>query len=359
MTSVVNEQADEKVPVGVKSIPYPPSWFDKLEAQIDKLPGHYLIYYVVFGVLIGLLSTFSSGTDLQHIGPFSPITRIYGAFLITYLLGMTHYLDRAAADAIDKIKPSLELDESSFALVKYRLTNLPARTAVVVSLSWVLILFISLGFYPDLIGFKLDLLDLAHQVFILQGILVWWMLGLGAYHTIHQLREVSRTHETYLQVNLYNLGDLYSLSGLSAISSIGVIAPVTIAVIVMPDYVIQPMGVAFLIVCSLVAGATLTWPLWNIHQAMVREKVRIQAACSTRYEALLGEWHDRIDERQLNGNSELYATIKGLAAEKEEIEKIPTWPWSPGMLRGWIASLFLPLAIWTIQVILENLVFRK
>ena len=134
------------------------------------------------------------------------------------------------------------------------------------------------------------------------------------------------------------------------------IAPVTIALVVMPEYILQPMGLAFIVLCSLIAGITLAWPIWNVHKAMVKEKARIQAACSARYEALLTEWHAMIDQRALGGNSDLRAAINGLMEEKEEIKKIPTWPWSPGIVRGWIASLALPLAIWIIQFLLEYFV---
>jgi hypothetical protein len=359
MSSAVSEQSTETTSAGLQSLPYPPSWFDKLEVGIDKLPGHYLIYYGVFGMLIGILSSFSGGVEGQLSGPFSATTRIFGGFLITYLLAMAHFLDRIAEAAIEKIKPSLDIDEATFQIVKYRLTNLPASMTIWVSLSWVLILILSILFYPDLIGYDIDLRNSAYLLFIFQGLIVWWLLGLGSYHTIHQLREVSRTHERYLQVNLYNLGDLYALSNLTAISSIGVIVPVTIAVIILPEYVLLPMGLAFLVVSSFVAGITLTWPLWNLHQAMVKEKARIQSECSKRYEALLGEWHAKIDKHQLEGNEDIYAAIQGLAAEKLEIQRIPTWPWSTGMLRGWMASLALPIIIWTIQVLLETFVFDK
>jgi hypothetical protein len=348
----VNEAA-----AGQARLPYPPSWFDRVEARIDALPGHFLMYYVAFGALIGVLSVLGAGGQADSLGPFSPVTRIFGAFLIAYLLGAAHYLDRTAVAALEKIKPRLELDPGEYSQLRYRLTTLPARKALLVSLGWILLLALSLLFYPEVIGFDLDLRNPLHVAFILQGVVVWWLLGLGAYHTIHQLREVSRAHEKFLHVNLYYPDDLYALSSMSAISSIAVIAPVTIALVVMPQYILQPMGLAFIVLCGLIAGITLAWPIWNVHQAMVKEKARIQAACSARYEALLGEWHARIDQRQLDGNSDLQAAINGLADEKEEIKKIPTWPWSPGIVRGWIASLVLPLAIWVVQVILEYFVF--
>lgn len=356
MNAVINPdpvQSDSALP---ESLPYAPSWFDRLEGWVEKLPGHYLIYYTAFGILVGGLSVLGVGGDRTLDGLFSPINRLFGAFLITYLLGVTHFLDRAADAAAGKIKPSLNVDKASFQLIKYRLTNLPAGMAIGSSLAWLLLLVLSVIFYPNLVGYEIDLRDPTYQLFFIQGIIVWWLLGLGSYHTIHQLREVSRTHERFLQVNLYNLGDLYSLSSMTAISSIGVILPVAIGAILLPEFILQPMGLAFIVASSLVAGLTLAWPIWNVHQAMVKEKARLQAEGSARYEALLEAWHAKIDTFQLEGSSQLDNAVQALRAEKDEIKKIPTWPWSPGVLRGWIASLLLPLAIWAVQVLLENFV---
>jgi len=211
--------------------------------------------------------------------------------------------------------------------------------------------------YPDFVGLQLNLETTEQLSFLVQGAILWWLLGFGAYHTIHQLREVSRAHEEYLRVNIYDLGNLYALSSMAAVSSILVIAPVTLALLVMPEYVLQPMGLAFIGLCSVVAAVTLTWPTWNLHRAIFREKSRILSECSARYQSLLEEWHSRLDERKLEGNAELSSAIRGVALEREELRKIPTWPWSPGILRGWLASLLLPLAIWILQLVLENAVF--
>ena len=161
--------------------PYPSSWFDRLEARIDALPGHYLLYYVGFGALIGILSILGGGGQVESVGPFSPKTRVFGAFLITYLLGASHFLDRVAAEALEKIKPRLDVDEEEFSLLRYRLTTLPARNAVLVSLGWLLLLALSIVFYPGIIGVDLDLRNPLHAVFMMQGVVVWWLLGLGAY----------------------------------------------------------------------------------------------------------------------------------------------------------------------------------
>jgi hypothetical protein len=87
---------------------------------------------------------------------------------------------------------------------------------------------------------------------------------------------------------------------------------------------------------------------------MIEEKERMDLECSERYESLLMEWHSKVDNRKLEGGSDLYSAIQSVLAEKGEIRKIPTWPWTPGTLRGWIAALFLPLAVWMLQWLIER-----
>ncbi|MGH2620287.1 MAG: hypothetical protein ACRDHG_06910 [Anaerolineales bacterium] len=44
----------------------------------------------------------------------------------------------------------------------------------------------------------------------------------------------------------------------------------------------------------------------------------------------------------------------GSAAEITRLARIPTWPWNPGTLRGVVATVSLPVAIWLIQFVLQR-----
>jgi hypothetical protein len=88
---------------------------------------------------------------------------------------------------------------------------------------------------------------------------------------------------------------------------------------------------------------------------MIDEKERMGIECSKRYEALMSDWHLKVDSREFDGSGVLHNAIRSLVVEKDEIQKVPTWPWPPGMLRGWIASLFLPVVVWVLQWLVERL----
>jgi hypothetical protein len=129
---------------------------------------------------------------------------------------------------------------------------------------------------------------------------------------------------------------------------------VSIAVAVVPSIALQPLGIVVIGVSIILAAITFAWPLWGVHRIMIEEKERMDLECSERYESLLMEWHSRVDSRELDGSGDLYSAIRSVLTEKGEISKIPTWPWTPGTLRGWIAALFLPLVVWTLQWLIER-----
>ena len=40
--------------------------------------------------------------------------------------------------------------------------------------------------------------------------------------------------------------------------------------------------------------------------------------------------------------------VSGVATTREQISRLPTWPWSPEVLRGFITALLLPILIWVV-----------
>jgi hypothetical protein len=46
--------------------------------------------------------------------------------------------------------------------------------------------------------------------------------------------------------------------------------------------------------------------------------------------------------------------LASLLNEERYIRTIPTWPWEPGALRGLLTALFLPLALFAAQRLIEQ-----
>jgi hypothetical protein len=51
----------------------------------------------------------------------------------------------------------------------------------------------------------------------------------------------------------------------------------------------------------------------------------------------------------------LEKALSGLLRMREVVSKLSTWPWQPETLRGLVAAVALPIAVWLIQFGLQRL----
>jgi hypothetical protein len=333
---------------------YSPSWYDRLSAWLENLPGPTALYYIGLGVALILILFGLTGPESTGGDRITDRMKLYLALIIPYVLASAHLLDTSAVRAIEKLRPALRLNEVSIEQMQYRIATLPARPALLASLVSIAAVHAPLLFGYDYLGIAPDPRIASQLAFFLIGILFWWVFGFAAYHTIHQLRAVSQIYSEHVNINLYRFSALYTLSTVTSITSIGILLAVSVAVALLPSIALQPIGLVVIGISLILAVITFAWPLWGVHRIMVEEKERMDLECSERYELLLKEWHSKVDSRKLDGSSDLYSAIQSVLAERDEIGKIPTWPWTPGTLRGWIAALFLPLAVWMLQWLIER-----
>ncbi len=51
---------------------------------------------------------------------------------------------------------------------------------------------------------------------------------------------------------------------------------------------------------------------------------------------------------------DLYKAIASLDLERAILNKIPTWPWEPGSIRGGVVALLIPVFVWLAQYVLTR-----
>jgi hypothetical protein len=115
---------------------------------------------------------------------------------------------------------------------------------------------------------------------------------------------------------------------------------------------IGPVEVGLSVSFAAVASATFTLPLLGAHRRLVEEKDRRLAEASSRFEAAITELHRQLDRGRLLQMDPLNKAVATLEIEQNVLRRIPTWPWQPGAVRGLLAALFLPVAVWAIQLFL-------
>ena len=105
---------------------------------------------------------------------------------------------------------------------------------------------------------------------------------------------------------------------------------------------------------AVVSIVTFMWPLLGIHRRLVQEKQLLLRESSQLLEVTIAELHGRVKAGELDSTNGLHVTMACLEIEKSMLTGIPTWPWRPGTLRGFVTALLLPLVVFVLQYVLQR-----
>jgi hypothetical protein len=289
-----------------------------------------------------------------------------------YLLGLMHYLDRSAASAIESFRPLLApassgsqpslQDEGTFAQLSYQLTTLPSRPTLIAAIAGAafaiaaLILQTSTGAAPSFLagtaGTTISTASILVVFFPMNAISFTL-----AYHTVHQLLQISRIYTHHARINIYQLQPLYALSLPGAFTAIGLILYLYtwFALATGASQSVGPVEIVLIAFFAAIAGVTFALPLLGAHRRLVAEKDRRLGDTSSRFEATTAQLHSQLDRGRLLHMDHLNKALASLESEQNALRRIPTWPWQPGAVRGLVAALLLPVAIWALQILLGRL----
>lgn len=334
-----------------------PSWIDRFTHSIDRLPLPNWMFYGVLWLLLFALETLIHWNDGSYApGVFYPFHLVLTG-TIPYTLALIHYLDKCAETALLKFRPALDITDTEFTELHYQLTTLPARPTGTASLISVGIVALTLSLAPESwsrpAAFPTS--GLTQAVNIGLAVVMWWVIGGFAYHTVHQLRLVSRIYARYTRINLFRQIPLYAFSDLSARTTLGLLLPLYAWYVVLPDTFARTGNVISAVVANVIAGLIFVWPLLGIHRLLVDEKEKLLAENSQRLEAAIAELYGRIDGGKLEGIDLLVKGMEGLEINHKAISRVSTWPWAPETLRGLVAALLFPLIVWLGQWLLQRI----
>ena len=327
--------------------PYQPSWFDRIMALIDRLPGSYAVWYGVFALLCFALVTLARlvagmppfGDDLGLLA-FSSLMLGFPAFLL-------HSLNRTAAGAFTAFEPALQSSDE-VTLLRYHLTTAPAVPSFLFSLGGAALALSLLFLSPETRSFSDAIYGPAFAVFFF-GALAYFINSHGAYRVMYQLTQVSRIYDRHARVQLGDLGPHFALSRLTSRAAIASILVVSGYLFGFAQLGSLTLSLAVLIPNLLLAGAAFVLPLTGAHRLLEAERYRVRKEANQRMEAALSELHQVIERGKFAEVPPLKDAITALDIELNRLARIPTWPWNPGTLRGVLATVFLPVVIWLIQ----------
>ncbi len=333
---------------------YAPSWVDRLTAWVERLPGPNWSYYLGLGlflILVQVIVLWAEGAS-----PISEYMTVYGflALVISFFLALFHYLDQRAGAALTALRPALQASDQEYHELHYRLTTLPARSTLLVGLVALGLVFLTgIGTYQSE---TMSEFPIANSLLQILYLICWWIFITFMRHTVHQLRLINRIYTQHISINLFRLPPLYAFSNLSALTAASItVVPYGWTVIHYSDLDINdPSFWVWVPGIILLAIITFIWPQMGIHRLQVNEKDRLLNEAKKRLEVIILELHQRVDEAELEKMDNVYKTISSLQMEIKTLEGIPTWPWEPEAVRLLITALALPLGLWVVQYVLQQ-----
>jgi hypothetical protein len=179
------------------------------------------------------------------------------------------------------------------------------------------------------------------------------------YHSIRQLLMVSRTYTLYGRVDLFNLRPMHALSRLAARTAIGVAVPsfgwgfVNVSAQTgAPE--VGATSIFELLISNLVILILFVWPLIGARRLLRQAKAAALTEAQQQFKATVAELHRRREAGEFEGMGGINEALDGLMKEQEVLSKVSTWPWQSETFRGVATAILLPIVVWAITRILEN-----
>lgn len=336
-------------------LPYPPSWIDRLIEWIDGWPGPAWVDYLVATLATAVLINGAFWIDgSEPVGAFDPFNTSF-AILVVYWPVLYRYLTRVGSRALRAFRPLLEVDEARFVQIDYQLATLPRSVGwLTIPLGIVLAVLTGLG-DPEPFGEIVPSTPLPFVGDLLMtGFLAAAFFCL-LFRSIRQLQMVGSLHRQATNIDLLDLGPAHSFSELTARTGIGVILIMVVA------YAADPLafGSAFDVLLSaatiLSAIAIFVLPIMGIQSRIEDEKGRALHQVNALLQSATDRLHDQVSRGNYDEGPKLNDTLAALVRERELIRSVSTWPWNPRTVRGFASALLLPIFLWLVTRLLENL----
>jgi hypothetical protein len=348
----------------LSSVPTPPvgphpaqrlSWFDRLGGVVARVPLSEWVLFPLLLALIGVLSQVPTWLDGSvPWGRFEAQHLLIAVWLV-FPVALKLHLDRLARRSFDQLELWLGMESETAAGLRARLTQLPARPAflagVLGALSFWLLYLLSPGLFAAV---RSSLLNAAISLALLT--LNFALVAAMIYHTFHQLRAVSEISASARRIDLLHLDPFYAFSSLTAHTGISWMIVLYVSVAATPGALASPLALGLIVLQAAAVLAAFGLPLLGIHRRLSEEKSRLLSEVALRLRRAIAELHHRTDQMELAEMDAIHKMILSLIAERELLQKTPTWPWQPGTPVAVITALLLPVGLFLVQRLLERMI---
>jgi hypothetical protein len=338
--------------------PYPPGWPHLLVRAMERLPGPTWIAYLTLVLIIGLVMHLRAWSRGDAPVGTPALESAYWGLLAGALLWAFGYLERAAGAAFDAFRPALAPSVDDPERLRYELTMVPRTPALAAALVATVLTVAS--FVTDPASSDVDGVPgpVFFAVMVVQAFMVS-LLFVFLYQLIRQVRQVRRILDRHAVVDVFRPGPLQAFPRLMAMSGVALVFLVASSLLVTDPSASTNFLVSwapYVVLPPTVAIVAFIVPLYGTHQRLADERERLADEAEERLKGLLREINRDIDARDLGGLDPLERALGSVIRQREIVAKLPTWPWSPGTLRGFASAILLPLALFLTQRLLSQLV---
>lgn len=331
---------------------YKPSWVDRFNSWAETVPVNVWIFYTILGIVLILFQVFFLWVDRGlYANELLPVI-IFNGFAVPFLLAMVYLLDNQAMEALNAMKPMLEMSETEYDDYKYRLSNMPFLVPLIAGLAMVVFVLLMERFFTTPVRYTaLEQLPVFTVVFFIVDKGSAFLVGVFLYHNIRQLRLVNAINSHHTRINLFNMRHLHAFSRLTASTAVGFLFFLYLWMLINPELFADPAIFGLIVVMTILAVFIFGWPLWGVHRLLVMEKERALDEIDHNFEAVFSRFNQKIHDNDYVATERLSRTIASLDIQQKRINDIPTWPWRSETARLLLTSIALPIVLMIIQYI--------
>jgi len=181
------------------------------------------------------------------------------------------------------------------------------------------------------------------------------MLPAGVVHIGRQLLLVARIHREALAIDPFDRGPVYAFSRLTAQAGLVFLVVAYYSLTVNGSFQAgNIVSLASIGVAIVLGVACFVVPLWGIHGRLDLEKDLLLREVDSRITRLGAEMYARIDAGEFDATKAITDALAGTVTLRERIARLPTWPWPPQVLSGFLSALLLPVIVFLVTRVLAS-----
>jgi hypothetical protein len=304
------------------------AWIDLLTTWIDSLPIQAWLFYVLLLSAISLVNFFI----LIPIMVLSGTQLFYSSFLLTLLLIAIHSLSYLAKSSFEQFSSSLDYSKAQIAEWRHRF------------------LFASpwLGWITLILGILASAFEGTFYDVGVSALTLFYMAN-----SIRRLRLVIFLHSKVDNIDLFHLSPLRAFSRFSSSTAIILLMPILSGA---PYTNINAETLVFYGVNGVLALAVFILPLVGLRNRINLVRSQKIHEIMEDVELIAKNAREAVHQDDVDKLAKLKSGLDLMLIQREELQRVQTWPWKTSTIQGFLSAFMLPIIIWLITRILERVI---